>query len=250
MNELVAGEAYADVLAPYVRVDRTRPDGRCWVTANMVGGLDGSAAMGGRVGPLSAGADAVLFRRLRSIADVVLVGAETVRRERYGPVRLDDDLRRARLDAGRPPVPPLAVVSRSLRLDWTAPAFAAADPAAPPLVVTSADADPDRLAEARRHAEVVVAGEQLVELPAALDLLAGRGHRTVLCEGGPRLLGEVVAAGLLDELCLTLAPLMGGDPLPIAVTPPGSGVTGFRLVQVAAEDDTLFLRYERTTDGS
>lgn len=247
MHTLVAGRPIDDVLDPYLRVDRTTPDGRCWVMANMVGGIDGTAAWRGRVGPLSGSTDALLFGRLRSLADVVLVGAETVRRERYGPVRLTDDLRRAREAAGRPPVPPLVIVSGSLRLDWEAPVFAEADPAARTLVVTSAEADPARLEEAHEHAEVIVAGIDTVELPVALELLAGRGCRVVLCEGGPHLLGEVVDAGLLDEMCLTLAPLMGGDPLPIAVTGDG-GATAFRLVHVAADDGTLFIRYERVAD--
>jgi len=250
MHSLEAGAEIVDPLAPYARVDRRPPDRRCWVLANMVGGLDGTAAFGGRVGPLSEGADAVLFRRLRSVADVVLVGAETVRRERYGPVRLPADLRDARTADGRPPTPPLAIVSRSLRLDWTVPAFAEAEPHARPLVLTSADADPGRLAEARRHADVIVAGEQRVELPEAIDQLAARGHRVVLCEGGPTLLGEIVGADLLDELCLTVAPLLGGDELPIAITPPGAGITALRLAHVAVEEDTVFLRYERATDGS
>lgn len=250
MHRLTAGAEIADPLAPYAHADRHRADGRCWVMANMVAGLDGTAAFGGRVGPLSEGVDAVLFRRLRSVADVVLVGAETVRRERYGPVRLADDLRAAREAEGRTPTPPLAVVSGSLRLDWTVPAFAEADPAVPPLVFTSADADPGRLAEARRHAEVIVAGRQRVELSEALAQLAGRGHRVVLCEGGPRLLGEVVDAGLLDELCLTVAPLMGGDALPVAITAEGGGLAPFRLAHVAVDGDTLFMRYERSTDGS
>ncbi|HKY65268.1 MAG TPA: dihydrofolate reductase family protein, partial [Acidimicrobiales bacterium] len=110
-------------------------------------------------------------------------------------------------------------------------------------------ADPERLEAAARHADVVVAGEHAVDLPLALDRLAGRGHRVVLCEGGPTLLGEVVAAGLLDELCLTLSPVMGGDPLPIATVPPGSDLVDLRLAHVARSHDVLFLRYERTADG-
>jgi riboflavin biosynthesis pyrimidine reductase len=249
MHALVEGDEIADPLTPYARVDRRVDGDRCWVMANMVGGLDGAAAIGGRVGALSAGTDSVLFRRMRALADVVVVGAETVRAERYGPVRLDDDLRATRRREGRPPVPPLAVVSRSLRFDWTIPAFAEAEPDARSLVVTSADADGTRLDEARRHADVVVAGDSGVELGAMLGELARRGHRVVLCEGGPTLLGEVVAAGLLDELCLTIAPVMGGDPLPVAVSAPGGPVVGFRLAHVVADGDTLFLRYERTDEG-
>lgn len=252
MQRLEPTDEIDDALAPYAAVDRGAGD-RCWVLANMVGGLDGSAAVGGRVGALSGGADAELFRRMRAVADVVLVGAETVRRERYGPVRLPEADRDARTRAGRPPTPPIAVVTRSLELDWTIPLFASGgggDDAAPrPLVVTAAGADPERLEAAARHADVVVAGEYAVDLPLALDRLAERGHRVVLCEGGPTLLGEVVAAGLLDELCLTLSPVMGGDPLPIATVPPGSDLVDLRLAHVARSHDVLFLRYERTADG-
>ena len=94
-------EPLADPLQPYVDVDRTPPPGSCWVLSNMVAGLDGTAAISGKVGALSTPRDAELFRRLRSVADVVLVGAETVRRERYGPIRLDDGLRAARRSVGR-----------------------------------------------------------------------------------------------------------------------------------------------------
>jgi riboflavin biosynthesis pyrimidine reductase len=243
----------ADPLAPYAAVDR-RGTGRPWVLANMVGGLDGSAAVDGRVGALSGGADAELFRRMRALADVVLVGAETVRRERYGPVRLPDADRAGRRRSGLTPTPPVAVVSRSLVIDWSIPLFAAvAEPGgvgpSRPLVVTSADADPARVAEASRHADVVVAGDHHVEVPLAVDRLAERGHRVVLCEGGPTLLGEVVAAGLLDELCLTLSPVMGGDPLPIATVPRCGDLVGMRLAHVARSQDVLFLRYERSPDG-
>lgn len=257
MHRLEPTVEIADALAPYAAVDRAAGD-RCWVLANMVGGLDGSAAVGGRVGALSGGTDAELFRRMRAVADVVVVGAETVRRERYGPARLPDADRAARTRAGRPPTPPIAVVTRSLHIDWGIPLFAAAGAADPagtdapvprPLVVTAADADPSRVAEAARHADVLVAGEHTVDLRLALELLAARGHRVVLCEGGPTLLGEIVAAGLLDELCLTLSPVMGGDPLPVAAVPPGVDLVDFRLAHVARSHDVLFLRYERATDG-
>ena len=113
-------------------------------------------------------------------------------------------------------------------------------------MVTCGAADPDRLADARAHAgDVVVAGDERVDPAAALAALAARGHRVVLCEGGPTLLGELVDAGLLDELCLTIAPLMGGDALPIAVSPTPGHVTALRLAHTLADGDTLFLRYER-----
>ena len=244
VRSLVAGEAIDDLLAPYLGVERVRADGQCWVLANMVAGLDGSAAVGGRVGALSHGADQELFRLMRTVADVVLVGAETVRRERYGPVRLPEQHRAERRSDGRPATPPIAVVSRSLALDWSMGLFAEGD-GPRPLVITCSGADVAHRSEASRHAEVIVAGDDQVDLGLALAALGEMGHRVVLTEGGPTLLGLLVAGGHLDELCLTLAPMMGGDLLPVAVTPPGGGMTRFRRRHVATDDaGTLFLRYE------
>jgi len=247
MRLLVDGDRVTDVLEPYRDVDRVRPEGGAWVLANMVGGLDGSAAIGGRVGALTDTVDAELFRRLRALADVVLVGAETVRAERYGPVRLPDDLRAERVAAGRAPVPSIVVVSRSLRLDWTSPLFVEADPERRTVVAVPAPvlASP-AVRQAAAHAEVlaVEAEDGALSVSALLAALADRGHDVVLCEGGPALLGELVAAGRLDELCLTVAPVVGGDPLPVVRTPPGMPLRSFALQGVATADGALFLRYE------
>jgi riboflavin biosynthesis pyrimidine reductase len=221
--------------------------------ANMVGGLDGCAAVGGRVGALSDDVDAELFRRMRSVADVVLVGAETVRRERYGPVRLSDEARDARRAAGRASMPRLALVSRSLDIDWTLPLFSDSHPSASPIVVTCAGADPERVKHAADVAEVLVAGDSSVDFRVAIPLLAALvRHRApdtpaiVLCEGGPVVLGELVTAGLLDELCLTLSPVLGGDPLPVAVFRVQLGeLAAYELAHVLGHGSTLFLRYVR-----
>ncbi|WP_122817438.1 pyrimidine reductase family protein [Nocardioides pantholopis] len=248
MHLLRPGDELGDLLAPYADVDRRRPD-RAWVMANMVGTLSGSAAVGGRVGQLSAGPDAQLFVDMRSLADVVLVGAETVRREGYGPVRLAPPRVAARREQGRPDTPPLAIVSRSLELDWESSVFADAPADRRTIVLTCEAADPARIASARAVAEVVVAGEESVDPALAVAALSERGHRVILCEGGPSWLGELVARGCLDELCLTVAPVLGGDALPVSIAPPGSPLRDFALRHVIAADDTLFLRYERTADA-
>ncbi|MGZ4471028.1 MAG: dihydrofolate reductase family protein [Nocardioidaceae bacterium] len=245
MHVLHSAEQLTDPLDPYAGVDRSRPAGACWVMANMVGGLDGSASVGGRVAALSTAPDAALFSAMRTLADLVLVGAETVRREGYASFTLSEEQTARRLAAGRPARPTLAVVSRSLSLDWSAPAFTGAPAENRPLVVTCRAADPDRVERAARVAEVVVAGGDRVDPTEALERLAGKGHRLVLSEGGPTWLGELVAADLLDELCLTVSPVMGGDPLPVSVSPPGGPIRQFALRHVLQADDTLFLRYER-----
>jgi riboflavin biosynthesis pyrimidine reductase len=235
-----AAEPLADPLDPYAAADRTPRTSGCWVLSNMVIGLDGTAAVRGRVGPLSTGRDAELFLALRALADVVLVGAETVRRERYGPVRLDAGQTARR--NGRPP-PTIAVVSASLDLEPDLPLFAHADPMRPPLVLTTARSDVSQLAGV--PAEIVIVGKDRVDLATALSELARRSVRVVLCEGGPTLLGGLVAGDLLDEYCLTIAPIIGGDPLPAVNTTILDRLTHFRLVHAAEEDHTLFLRYVR-----
>jgi riboflavin biosynthesis pyrimidine reductase len=244
VHVLGLGEEVADALAPYAAVDRSTSDGRCWVTGHMVAGLDGTAAVQGRVGALSTAPDKALFADMRTLADVVLVGARTVREEGYGPITLSERRRAARVARGLPETPPLAVVSRSLDLDWGSRAFAAAPPDRRTVVVTCAAAPADRLAEAREVADVVVAGQDSVDPVELMTQLAARGWHHVLCEGGPSWLGELVVAGRLDELCLTISPMMGGDPLPVAVFPPGSSLTDFGLRHVLRDGDTLFLRYE------
>lgn len=222
--------------AVYDRGDRApREDGRPWLLANMVCSADGAATLTGRSGGLSSPADRDLFHRLRGLADLVLVGASTVRAEGYGPARGDDP-------------PPIAVVTGSLALDWGGRFFTEAR--ARPLVVTSAAADPARRAAAAEVADVVVAGEHRVEPRRALAAFADRGHRVVLCEGGPSLLAEVVAADCLDELCLSVSPLLAGGTSPrILAGPLPNAPVRLRLASLLEEDGMLFLRYLRTAAG-
>ena len=234
----------ADPFAGYDAV-RPRPEGRPWLLANMVAGLDGSLAWNGRVGALSSDADRELFVRLRGLADGVMVGAGTVRAEGYGPVRLPEARRRQRLCDGRPAVPPLVVVTRTLSLDWEAPLWTEhAQLGVRPVVVTVADAPRDQLERAQHHADVVIAGERSVDLTVAMAALADREMGVVLTEGGPTLLAELDAAGLLDELCLTLAPFFGGDPLTMAHRPRAAAeLSAFELAGLVQRDDEVFLRY-------
>jgi len=182
--------------------------GHPWVRANMVASVDGAATAQGRSGGLSGEADRQLFSVLRSLADVILVGAGTARAEKYRPVR--DTEAWPELRQGRPPTPPIAVVTASLDLDTDGPLLADAPRHARTIVLTTDAVPADRRAAAARHADVVVAGRSLLSPEAIVAALAERGHRRILIEGGPHLLGQIAAAGLLDELCLTLSPLLAG----------------------------------------
>ncbi|RFS82785.1 pyrimidine reductase family protein [Actinomadura spongiicola] len=218
------------------------PSDGVWLRANMVASLDGAAQRDERSGGLGNAADRHLFLLLRGLADVVIVGANTVRAEGYGPVLPTDAWDGIR--DGRAPVPPLAVVSRTLDLDFDAPLFTEAR--ARTIVLATATADPARLEAARERADVIIAGEDSLDFPAAVAELAARGHRRLLCEGGPGVLAQVVADGLLDELCLTLSPqLLAGHPTRILNGPPLPVPPELTLAQVLRDDDFLFLRYTR-----
>lgn len=240
LRRLDGGPATAghDPLRAYVDVARTPPPDRPWVLANFVATVDGSVAVEGRVGALSSALDKQVFRLLRAVADVVLVGAGTVRAEHYGPIRLDDVGREVR--EGRDP-PAVAVISRSLDLDWSWPLFV--DPELPTIVITSAGAAPQRLEAATASSDVVLAGTGDIDLGEALAQLRMRGHETVTCEGGPTLLRDLLAGGLVDELCLTIAPRVGGDPLRLVADGPTLAEHHLTLAHVLRGGDELFLRY-------
>jgi riboflavin biosynthesis pyrimidine reductase len=195
------------------------------VRLNMIASIDGATAVAGVSGGLGGHADQELFAVLRSKADIVLVAAGTVRAERYGPLGL-----------------PVAVVSRSCRLDWDSLFFAAA--AAQPLVITVAGAAAADRGKAAELAEVIIAGERDVDLAVALGALAERGFAKVLAEGGPTLNGQLAAAGLLDEVCLTVSPLLvGGDAKRILAGPGLPRGQRWQLCSLCEQDGFLFFRY-------
>ncbi|MBF6212787.1 pyrimidine reductase family protein [Nocardia puris] len=185
-----------------------------WVRANFVTSIDGAATSEDVTAGLGTPADKTVFMLLRDLADVVLVGAGTVRAENYGGARTDAARRRAlheRGFGGHPDgtPPPIAVVTASAALDPGCRLFT--DAAVPPLILTTATAPADRkraLAEA--GGEVIEAGGVAVTPKGLLGVLAERGLPRVLCEGGPHLFGELLEADVVDELCVTTAPLLVG----------------------------------------
>ncbi|MDC0770955.1 pyrimidine reductase family protein [Streptomyces sp. HD] len=247
-GDLVDREWSLAELAVAYAYPRPGPDGRQpWLRANMVSTLDGAAQHDGRSQPISSAADMRIFGTLRALADVVIVGAETVRQEGYRPARARAEFAQARQAAGQEPAPAIAVVSASLDLDYGLPLFTS--PSVPTLVLTGAAAAPDRIAAAEKAgARVVVAGDGVGVDPArAVRALAELGHTRLLTEGGPRLLGQLVAAGVLDELCLTISPMLtAGDAQRIAGGPSVAVPKRFGLASLLEEDGFLFGRYRRT----
>jgi riboflavin biosynthesis pyrimidine reductase len=225
------------------------PDGP-WLRANMVSSVDGAATLDGKSAGLSSDADRQVFALLRGLADVILAGAATARTERYKPARPHELWRDLR--ASRTPTPPIAVVSARLDLDPAGPLIAGPPPHARTIVITTAEAPADRRAELARRADVIVAGDKTVDLKAALRALAERGHRHMLAEGGPHLLAQLVEAGLMDELCLTIGPVMAGPGASrIVAGAPQSGTGSaavllpLTLAHVLEDDSFLLCRYIR-----
>lgn len=205
--------------------DLPTASGRPAVRCNMIASVDGATTVGGVSGGLGGPADKRVFDAVRTLTDVVLVAAGTLRAEHYGPSKV-----------------PIAVVTRTCMLDWDAPFFTKA--MARPIVVTVDQATADSRARAARVADVVIAGDDTVDLRRTLDALGARGAANVLAEGGPTLNGQLAAADLVDELCLTVAPMLvsgrskrifRGDDLPTPVA--------MELRSLCEEDGFLFLRF-------
>jgi riboflavin biosynthesis pyrimidine reductase len=224
---------------------RPDPGNRPWVALNMVVSLDGATALQGRSAGLGGPADRTAFHALRAAADVVMAGAGTLRAESYGPPRTKPADQQRRLARGQPAFPRLATVSGSLQLDVERPFFT--NTPTRPLVITNGRAQPARRELLAEVADVIVAGDEAVDLPEAFAELRRRDLRFVLVEGGPWLNGLLAEADLVDELNLTVSPLLAGGAtrslLGGAVLP---AVQRLELVHAVEEDGMLLLRYCRS----
>jgi len=220
---LAAHYAYPDELAaPFVRV-------------NFVCSADGAASVDGLSGGLGSAADQRVFGLLRQLAEVVLVGAGTVRAEGYRGAR--------RPTRGRDSPPPIAVVTGSAELDPASRLFT--DTAVAPIVLTLPTAPADRRERLAAAGGDVVVLERLTP-DLLLGELARRGLHRVLCEGGPSLFGTLIAADAVDELCLTLAPMLaGGSAGRTAGDPAGTPARPLALAGALQADGVLLLRYRR-----
>lgn len=226
--------------AAYALTDRETPR----VRMNFVESLDGAVTLEGRSGGLGGATDRALMQVLRAMADVVLVGAGTVRAEGYGGTRVEGEDAAWRVSHELSVQPRLAVVSRALDLEPEHPFFAEAIER--PILVTCRHAPAERREALAEVADVIVAGEASVDLVAMRDELARRGMPQILSEGGPHLFGALTEAGLVDDVCLSVSPrLVGGEAGRIIRGAP-EGDRGMRLVHALTDDDGfVFLRYAR-----
>jgi len=222
----------------YARADRSET----WLRVNFVSSVDGAATVDGVSGGLGGDADHRVFDLLRELCDVVIVGAGTVRAESYGPMRLQQPSADRRVARGLPPHPVFAIVSHGLDLDPASRVFT--DAPVRPIIIATDAAPRDRRDRLAAVADIVIAGGDELDPVAMTVALAERGLTQQHCEGGPSLFGTLIAAGVVDELCLTMSPqLVARDAKRIAageLAHPSELILGHVLVS----GNTLLLRYE------
>lgn len=212
-----------------------------WLFVNMVTSIDGATTVDGRSSSLGDSQDLIVFRALRAAADVVLVAASTARAEQYKKPKLPDHLRSDRTERGQAEVPRIALVTGSLEFDI--------EPFedAPPIVVTTEDSPLDRRMALAEQTDVLVCGASQVDMRQAISMLNEMGYGLILSEGGPSLNAQLATDDLIDEICVTIAPVLvsgdskrivdGSDPLP--------GGHAYRLARVTVGATSLFARWMR-----
>ncbi|GAA1674403.1 pyrimidine reductase family protein [Glycomyces endophyticus] len=234
LDELTDDEVYAAYAPP-------EPD---WLRVNFVSSADGAATLEGLSGPLSGEDDKRVFKVLRARCDVLLAGSGTVRAEGYGPLVLSEERKAWRREQGLPEVPVMAIATRTASLDPKAGIFTEAPRR--PILLCPADLQEERLDPFREVADVIAVGVGGIDFRAAVAALRAQGLRQILCEGGPHVFGGLIAAGLADELDLTLSPLLvGAGPMRIAEGAAAADATPLRLRHVLEAGGNLILRYLR-----
>lgn len=218
------------------------PEGlqRPWVRSSFASTVDGSAVTGKGVSDdLGGDADEQVFTMLRTLCDVILVGAGTTRAEGYAPVGAEEVHGEIRRSLGLAEVPPIAVVSQ--RLDIPDALLAPGQ-----LVITTEQAASSADV---RPAELIVAGQSEIDWPAVLAEFGERGLFRVLCEGGPSLHGTMIEADAIDELCLSIDPMLAAGPGPRIARSPAFAGRRLRLADLLHDDDALLTRWIRADGG-
>ena len=216
-----------------------------WVRANFITSVDGGATSGGSSGAMGGPGDRFIFNLLRELADVIVVGAGTVRIEGYSGAQLSVPERQHRQARGQGEVPQLAIVTKSGHLNRDMAVFTRTE--VPPLVLTCSAATEQTRRLLSGLCEVLDCSgsdPEKVDEATMLTALGARGMRRILTEGGPTLLDSLIQRDMLDELCLTIAPyIVGGQARRIA-TGPGQLLTRMRCAHVLTDDaGYLYTRY-------
>jgi len=227
------------------QLDSYRPweeprEDRPLVAVNFAATVDGRATISGVSGPIGSATDTAMLVGLRRRFDAVMIGAGTMRAERYGPLVNDPGQRERRERIGLPGDPLMVIVSGRLDLPWDAPLFTAGGGQV--LIFTASEAEPPETATSLQ----VVRHDGFVNLAEALRHLRRECEvRALICEGGPGLHGELEGGGAVDDLFLTIAPKLAGGEAPRIVEGELPRVVDLELAWLLEEDGELFARYRR-----
>ncbi len=215
-----------------------------WLRANFVASVDGAIAVDGRSRGLSGATDRRVMAVLRDLCDAVVVGAGTARAEGYEAVRRSKARIAWRRQRGLSDVPPIVVVTASLDFDPEHPLFSGA--IVRTVILTTQAAARERGEDFAEVADLIATPGESVDMGVGLQALQERGLMHLLCEGGPTLLGHLARSELVDEVCLTVSPLLvGGSAAGLLSGPPLASAVGLRLAHVLEDDGFLFTRYGR-----
>jgi riboflavin-specific deaminase-like protein len=229
-------EQQLDGYRPWEKAHEDRP----YVAVNFAATVDGRAAIGGVSGPIGSATDTAMLAGLRTRFDAVMIGAGTMRAERYGRLAGDREQRQRHERAGLPHDPLMVIVSGRLDLPWDAPLFTAGGGRV--LIFTASEAEPPQTATSLR----IVRHDGFVDLVEALrQLRQEHGIRALLCEGGPGLHGELEGGGMVDDLFLTIAPKLAGGDTPRILEGDLPEVAELELSWLLEESGELFARYGR-----
>ena len=245
MKRIFPSEKNLDPIDFYDQIRISHTD-RPWLLLNMITSIDGSTHISGTSGGLGGPADQKVLRTLRSFADVILVGSGTVHAENYKIPRVpENEAGKRRVERGQTPRPRLAVVSGSGNLDPKIPMFDQSEiEDVKPLIYTTKNGNENLSEDFESRAEIVASGASQVDLTCILKDLFDRGVSVVLAEGGPSLNHQLIEAQLVDELCLTISPLLiGGKNDGILTGPLLSHPNKFQLNGLATQDELLFCNY-------
>ena len=235
-----------DPVTVYNNDVRTPLNSRPWVLLNMVNSVDGFISVEGRAGGLSGPADKNIYQIIRGLADIILVGAGTVRTENYKAPKIPEgDLAKFRESRGQEKRPRLAVVSGELDLDPGMGLFAERHlEDKPPLIYTKSESLKKKASQFTSSAEIVDFPEKELNVSRVVEDLLNKDAKIVVCEGGPNLNAHLLAAGIIDEFCLSVSPrAVGGEDPAVFLTQPVDSPTELSLDRILVEEEFLFCRY-------
>jgi riboflavin-specific deaminase-like protein len=231
----VTVEQQLDSYHPWEGAHEERP----LVAMNFAATVDGRATIAGVSGPIGSATDTAMLAGLRTRFDAVMIGAGTMRAERYGRLVKKQETQQRREQLGLPAEPLMVIVSGRLDLPWDAPLFSEGGQV---LVFTASEAEPPEVAASLE----IVRDQDFVDIVAALrHLRRERGIRALLCEGGPGLHGELEGGGLVDDLFLTIAPKLSGGEAPRIIEGDLPDIAPLELAWLLEENSELFARYRR-----